>query len=120
MGDVETWYQAARLLRGEVLTGTWSGVGLHLNPGQEPPTGVQQGALFNNPYSVRIGGRDYPLGVVTMQVATVRVDETRPPVRHGDHLDVQFVPGDDSTMTIRLNPAGPGMPGIPASVPSSS
>jgi len=101
MDDIEGWYQAARLLRGEVLPGTWSAVGVHLNPGQEPPAEVQQG-IFSNYYSVRVGAKSYQLGIVTMQVATIRVDAAQPPVAHGDHMDMRFVPGDDDTMTIRL------------------
>jgi hypothetical protein len=99
---VENWYQAAQLLRGEELGGSWQNVGLHLNPGQEPPTEVQRGRLFGNSYSTRIGEKVYDLGTVVMQVASVRVDPNRPPVDHDDHVDVHFVPADDDSMTLRM------------------
>jgi hypothetical protein len=114
MADIEAWYQAARLLRGESLPGTWSGVGVHLNPGVEPPSEIQQGIL-NNAYSVRIGDQTYQLGVVTMQVATLRVDETVPPIAHDDHMDVRFVPGGDDTMTMSLATSSPRIVGVPSS-----
>ena len=112
MDDIEAWYRAARLLRGESIAGTWSAVGVHLNPGEEPPTIMHQG-IFNNSFSVRIGDKTYPLGVITMQVASMRVDEKRPPVAHGDHIDVRFVPGDDDTMMIRLASSAPGISRYP-------
>ena len=73
MDDIEEWYRAARLLRGEVLSGTWNFVGMHLLPGMELPDEVRQ-AVFSNYYSVRVGAKTYQLGIVTMQVATARVD----------------------------------------------
>lgn len=119
MDDIEMWYQAARLLRGESLDGTWNTVGIHLVPGQEPPTEEGQ-AIFNNTYSARIGDKTYTLGVVTMHAVDARVDKQHPPVVHDDHIDVRFVPGDDDTMTIRLTSSGPGLEGIaePLSPPS--
>jgi hypothetical protein len=102
-GDVvEEWYQAARLLRGEELAGSWQAVGLHLNPGQQPPTEVQQGVLFGNSYSTRIGDKVYDLGTVIMQVASAQVDPDRPPVAHDEHVDVRFVPADNDAMMIRM------------------
>jgi hypothetical protein len=99
---VEAWYQAARLLRGEELTGSWQAVGLHLESGQQPPTEVQRGVLFGNSYSTRIGDKVYDLGTVVMQANSVRVDPERPPVAHADHVDVNFVPDDDDSMTLRM------------------
>ena len=101
MDDIEEWYRAARLLRGEVLSGTWSDVGMHLIPGIQSPDGVHP-AVFNKNYSVRVGARVYELGTLNMQVAAARVNPAKQPVVHDDHLDVQMVPGDDDTMTIRM------------------
>jgi hypothetical protein len=49
-----------------------------------------------------------------MHVATVRIDDTQPPAVHGDHLDVQFVPGDGDGMTIRLTTIASEIRAIPA------
>jgi transcriptional regulator with XRE-family HTH domain len=125
--DIEGWYQAARLLRGEVLHGTWSSVDMHLNPGQDIPSDIPQ-AIFSNYYATRIGTRTYQIGIAAVQVASVQVDETRPTTAHEDHLDVRLVPSDDNTMTIRMA-SGPLAIGetrplfvaeVPKSVPSSS
>ena len=103
MDVIEQWHQAAKLLRGEELSGTWHAVGLHLHPGQQPPSGVQQGVFFfNRPYSTQIGNKTYQLGNVTMQVASIQVDVNNPPMVHEDHIDARFVPGDDDTMTLRM------------------
>ena len=68
--DVEEWYRAARLLRGEVLSGTWNVVGMHLLPGMQPADEVHP-AVFPKDYSVRIGAQTYELGILNMQVAGV-------------------------------------------------
>jgi transcriptional regulator with XRE-family HTH domain len=101
MEDIESWHQAASLLRGEILHGTWRSIDVHLNPGQDTPSEPLQ-AIFNSDYLTRIGTRTYQLGTVAAQVASMHVDETRPPVPHEDHLDVRIVPGHDDTVTIRL------------------
>ena len=115
--DVEEWYQAARLLRGEVVSGTWGHVGMHLIPRVEPPAEVHR-AVVSNYYAVRIGAKTYQLGIVNMEVATARVNPAKPPVAHDDHFDIQLVPGDDDTMTLRLV-SGASAVGSPAPLPSS-
>ncbi len=103
MDVIEQWHQAAQLLRGEAVSGRWHGAGLHLHPGQQPPSGLQQGMfVFSNSYSTEIGDKTYQLGTATMQVASIQVDPTRPPMVHDDHIDVRFIPGDDDTMTLRM------------------
>ena len=79
---------------------------------------MQQG-IFSNYYSVRVGAKNYQLGIVTMQVATIRVNATQPPAAHGDHMDMRFVPGDDDTMTIRMTSSASAI-GSPEPLPSSS
>jgi hypothetical protein len=101
MADIEEWYRAARLLRGEVLSGTWNNVGMHLIPGMQAPDGVHP-AVFNKNYSVRVGAQTYELGTLSMQVAAAQVNPAKPPVVHDDHLDLEMVPGDDDAMTIRM------------------
>jgi len=65
MDVIEQWYQAAQLLRGEALSGSWQGAGLHLHPGQQPPSGLQRGMfVFSNYYSTQIGDKTYQLGIV--------------------------------------------------------
>lgn len=120
--DIESWHQAASLLRGEVLHGTWTSVDVHLNPGQDAPSELLQG-IFNTPYSIRIGARAYQLGTVAAHVKSMKVDETQSPKTHGDHLDVRVIPGDDDTVTIRLTsgalPIGKTTPVFAAQVPDS-
>jgi hypothetical protein len=101
MADIEEWYRAARLLRGEVLSGTWNDVGMHLIPGMQAPSGVHP-AVFNKNYSVRVGTQTYELGTLSMQVAAAQVNPAKPPVVHDDHLDLEMIPGDDDAMTIRM------------------
>jgi hypothetical protein len=103
MDVIEQWYLAARLLRGEGISGRWHNVGLHLHPGQQPPSGVQQGFFFfNKGYSTQVGDKTYELGIVTMQVASIQVDATSPPMVHDDHIDVRLIPGGDDTMMLRM------------------
>jgi hypothetical protein len=113
LDDINSWYQAGQLLRGEILDGTWTEQEVHLNAGQEPPDEVGVG-LFNQPFGVNIGGREYSLGVLTVQVATIRVDQMRPPVDRGDHKDIWVIPGDDPAATLRMASGAPGVFGSPA------
>jgi hypothetical protein len=115
---IEAWHRAARILRGEEVGGTWTEVEMHLHPGQTGiPAGQLQG-LFVAEYSVRIGSKVYSLGTITMHTATLRQDETRPPVAHGDHIDIWVVPDGDDTATIRRSTGDLGLE--PPSLPSSS
>lgn len=112
--SVESWNRAARILRGEPMSGTWSEVEMCLAAGQgELPPGPLQGAFVAD-YSVRIANSVYPVGSVTMHVATLRQDETRPPVAHDDHVDVWVVPNGDDASTIRYNGCSEG--GRPAAL----
>ena len=117
-GDVEEWFQAARLLRGEVFSGTWSDAGMCLIPGMEPPAEVHR-AILSRDYDIRIGPKTYHLGIVSMEAASARVNPAKAPVAHDDHLDIQLVPGDDDKMTLRLV-SGASAVGSPAPLPSSS
>lgn len=94
------WEQAARLLRGESLTSTWNNVQLHLKPGEVLPP-IQEPLVANTPLIVQIAGKDYELGTMSTQPATVRVDESRTPTRHGDHDDAWLIPGQDDSAVIR-------------------
>jgi hypothetical protein len=115
---IEAWYRAAQILRGEEIKGTWSGVEMHLYPGQsELPPGPLQG-MFVADHSVRIGDKVYSLGTVAMHTATLRQDETRPLTVHDDHMDMWVVPDGDDTGTIRSASPGPGTGTTP--LPSSS
>jgi hypothetical protein len=102
MNDIiETWYRDAKILRGEPVTGTWGDVEMHVLPGQTGlPPGPQQGMLFGE-HAVRIRSKVYPVCQVSMQISTLRIDETRPAVVHGDHLDAWVIPDGDDTAIIR-------------------
>jgi hypothetical protein len=103
MDDVEQWWQAAALLRGETLAGSWNSAVLHLQPGVEPSAELDQAtAMFSGEYGVRIGPKTYQLGIINAQVATVQVNPAVAPVLHEDHLDVEIIPRDDSATTIHL------------------
>lgn len=99
--EVEGWSRAAALLRGEQIEATWTEIPLHLHPGHTMPAVDQTGAL-TRPLMVLIGDASYELGTMLVQMATVRVDDLRSPVEHGDHSDVWLVPGDDNSAVMRL------------------
>ena len=72
------------------------------------------GTLLNRgPWTVQIGDNTYSIGTVDMYFAAGRVDETRPPEQHDDHLDVWYIPAGTDSMTLQLAspdvtlPAGP-------------
>ena len=66
------------------------------------------GALLNRgPWTVQIGDNTYPIGTVDMYFAAGRVDETRPPEHHDDHLGVWYVPAGTNATTLQL--ASPGV-----------
>lgn len=117
MDDIEWWYQAARLLRGEVLPGTWNFVNVHLHPGIEPAAENGQ-VMLSSYYSVRIGPKTYQLGIVNTNIASARVNPSVPAVIHDDHLDVQLIPGDDNAIMIRMVSGG-SLVGGPVVPPSS-
>ena len=72
MDDIEQWWQAAALLRGEALIGSWDSATMHLSPGVEPPIELDQApATFSAEYGVRIGPKAYRLGIVNAQAATM-------------------------------------------------
>jgi hypothetical protein len=109
---LESWINAATILRGEQLSGKWHEVKVHLPPGTDPMPGV--GALLNRgPWTVQIGDNTYSIGTVDLYPAAGHVDKTRPPEQHDDHLDVWYVPAGTNTMTLQLAspdvtlPAGP-------------
>jgi Zn-dependent peptidase ImmA (M78 family)/DNA-binding XRE family transcriptional regulator len=112
MADVNAWYQAALLLRGESLPGTWAETQIHLHPNRVPPDQVGVG-LFSQPFVVKIGEKTHSLGLLAMQVATIRVDDARPPVDHDDHKDIWVIPDDDDSATLRLASSAPGVFGSP-------
>lgn len=100
---LESWVNAAALLRGEELTGTWQGAKVHLAPGSVPTTGV--GALFNRgPWPVQIGSNTFSIGLVDINFAAGRIDETRPAAQHEDHLDVYYIPAGTDAMSMRMAP----------------
>lgn len=99
--DIEGWDRAATLLRGEQIDVTWDEMPLHLHSAHTMPPVVQTGAL-TSPLTVLIGDKSYELGTMIVQMATVRVDESRSPMAHGDHSDVWLVPGDDNSAVMRL------------------
>jgi hypothetical protein len=99
--DIEGWDRAATLLRGEQIDVTWDEIPLHLHPAHTMPPVVQTGAL-TSPLTVRIGDKSYELGTMIVQMATIRVDESRSSMAHGDHSDVWLVPGDDNSAVMRL------------------
>lgn len=117
--DIEQWWQAAALLRGEALVGSWNSAKMHLSPDVELPVELDQSAaMFSAEYGVRIGAKTYPLGIVNAQVATIQVNPAVPPVVHEDHLDVEVIPGEDSTATMRLISSASVL-GSPEVLPSS-
>lgn len=99
--QINSWIEAAHLLRGEAVNGTWSELQVHLHPGQGAPDDGGT-AIFNIPFSVRIGTKDYALGAITMQIETFRVDRTRPIATHDYHEDLWLVPGANNSATVRM------------------
>jgi hypothetical protein len=97
---IEEWAQAAAILDGEEITGTWDELHIHLAAGVDPPSGVQR-ASFLRPLAVRIEETSYELGMVVTDLATMHVDTTRPPKLHEDHSDIWIVPGPDNAVTMR-------------------
>lgn len=119
MDDIEQWWQAAALLRGEALIGSWDSAIMHLSPGVEPPIELDQApAMFSAEYGVRIGPKTYRLGIVNAQAATIQINSAVPPVVHEDHFDVEVIPRDDRTATMHLA-SGASAVGSPEVLPSS-
>ena len=115
MDDIEQWYQAARLLRGEVLDGNWTSVEMHLHSGVDLPSEPTQ-IVLSSYYQVRVGPKYYQLGIVNGQAAQAQVDPTFQPVVHDGHMDIRLIPGDNDAVTIRLIPGASvvGIPNAPA------
>lgn len=119
MDVIEQWRQAAALLRGESLAGSWNSAEMHLSPGVELPVELDPStAMFSAEYGVRIGQKTYPLGIMKTQVASIRVNPAVSPVVHEGHLDVEVIPGDDRTATMRLINSASAL-GRPEVFPSS-
>jgi hypothetical protein len=119
MDDIEQWWQAAALLRGEALVGSWNSAVMHLSPGIEPSIELgETPAMFSAEYGVRIGSKTYQLGIVNAQAASIQVNSAVPAVVHEDHFDVEVIPRDDRTATMRLV-SGASAVGSPGALPSS-
>lgn len=100
-GEIETWNNAASLLRGGVDSGTWSEVCFHMHPGSLPPTEPQTGMIVQS-LTVTIGDKTFILGNTVTQFASMKSDPAHPPQQHDDHLDAWVISGDDNTLTIRF------------------
>ena len=119
MDDIEQWWQAAALLRGEALVGSWNSAVMHLSPGIEPSIELgETPAMFSAEYGVRIGPKTYQLGIVNAQAASIQVNSAISAVVHEDHFDVEVIPRDDRTATMRLV-GGASAVGSPGALPSS-
>jgi hypothetical protein len=99
--DLEKWSQAAILLRGEAIEGTWTEARIHLYPGIVAADD-ERTVMVNQPLTVTIGADTYDLGVVGIHALTLQVDSSRASEVHDDHLDVWVVPGRDPRVTTRL------------------
>jgi hypothetical protein len=98
--DIESWMTTAALLRGDVVTGKWTEVEIHLTTGAEWVDGAP---LFHSgPLTFEIGGRKYEVGTVVSCATTARTDPARSPSLHDGHEDVWLVPGEDATLSMRL------------------
>jgi hypothetical protein len=102
--DVGSWRTAAKLLRGEVLEGTWRELPIHLHEDAVISPDIVVGML-QNPLHVKIAARTYPLGTVITQLHSMHVDMSREPTDHDGHKDVWVIPGGDDTATQRLSRA---------------
>ena len=99
--DLTMWRQAAALLRGDTVTGVWS-ERLVSVPGEvELPTGIVQG-IFTEPLNIRIGKKLYPLGTAVTILASMQIDESRPPVQQDGYRSVWIKCGPDDTVTRHL------------------
>ncbi len=118
MDDIEQWWQAAALLRGEALVGSWNSAVMHLSPGIEPSIELgETPAMFSAEYNIRIGPKTYQLGIVNAQAASIQVNSAVSAVVHEDHFDVEVIPRDDRTATMRLV-GGASAVGSPGALPS--
>jgi hypothetical protein len=94
------WSDAATLLKGEVMKGTWTEVCFHLKPGATLSDAPQAMAIPRE-LNVTVGGTTYGLGSTITHIESVRPDPSRPPEQHDDHLDVWVIPAESDRVTIR-------------------
>jgi hypothetical protein len=98
--EMLAWSDAARMLRGEEIEGTWSEINFHMHPDVPIPE-VGGHGLITQPLVLHLGGRDIQLGWKVTHFATMSLDVSRPPLQHDDHLDFWAVPTGDNSVSTR-------------------
>ncbi len=100
--EAAMWRTAERLLLGEEVNLTTTGVRICLDPGASPPKG-EFAIAFYSEFSVAVGPKEVPVGTILTYCPIAEVDTTSVE-QHDDHIDCSFRPADNATVTARLVP----------------
>lgn len=91
---------AARLLRGEIVPGTWTHVGVHLHPGRDIDPAARFAVRAFGALTVELDGREIDLGLTQLDLPAARIDPERT-VHHDDHRQVQMIPAGSDVAQMR-------------------
>lgn len=100
--EAAMWRTAERLLLGEEVNLTTTGVRTCLHPGASAPEGKFAIAFYSD-FAVTVGPIEVPVGTILTHCPIAEVDPASVE-QHDDHIDCSFRPADNATVTARLAP----------------
>lgn len=100
--------EAAKLVGGEVVHGTWDALTMHLHPGVQFNVEDRFAVRLFFPLIVELSNQNIELGYRQVDLPIARV-EAGSEDAHDDHIDVRLVPAGSEVLTQRFHP-GP-LPG---------